>query len=443
MGQRSTLTITQREAIYMAKLGGQTLKAVAAEQQCSFSCARKWWRRGRDHGREGLRRRRRPRPAQGALSTFAPLVAERALYWKRQHPKRGPNRILQDLAQDALLIGLPLPKRSTLAAFFQRVCPELLQKHHARPAAPPRPGSVHACWQIDGKEAIHLLDGTIATILDIREPVACAFLANRAHAVQTAKGWRKLTVAEIQADLREAFTAFGLPDSIQTDREHVYGQPAQEAFPSPFTLWLIGLGIGHAFSRPSQATDQAQVERGHRTLWDWMEQPEPPPNLSGLQAALDRARQMHNTVLSSEAGDCDGRIPFDAHPEVLQPRRPYDPAVELELFSLERVDHFLAQFTWHYKVTPIGQVFVQGRAYYVGQRYAGKQVEMHFDPQDRHLIFAEATTGQLLTRRPLRGLEVATLTGLAQSSRPLTWPIQLSFPWAGGTLIAGQLGVQH
>ena len=68
--------------------------------------------------------------------------------------------------------------------------------------------------------------------------------------MQTEQAWRKLTLHEIQSDLRLVFTVFGLPHAIQTDREQVYGQPANEAFPSLFTLWLMGLGIQHHFGRP-------------------------------------------------------------------------------------------------------------------------------------------------------------------------------------------------
>jgi hypothetical protein len=53
--------------------------------------------RSRDHGLEGLRRSGRKRAKTGALSRFDSLIAERALYWKRQHPKRGPTRILADM----------------------------------------------------------------------------------------------------------------------------------------------------------------------------------------------------------------------------------------------------------------------------------------------------------------------------------------------------------
>lgn len=429
MARRALLTVAEREAIYRGKLNGRRLDDLAEEHSCSYSCARKWWRVGRDKGLEGLRRTGRSRTAAGVLSTFDPVVAERALYWKRRHPKRGATRILEDMKQDPVLAGLRLPKPRSLAYFFRSECPELLQKRQPQPVPPRRARRVHELWQVDGKENIRLGDGTIATVLGVREPVACAFLVNRAHEVQTEKAWRKLTLRENQADLRLAFTDFGLPVGIQTDRERVYGQPPEEAFPSLFTLWLVGLGVDHQFTRPGQATDQPHVERGHRTLFDWMEEPEPPPDLTALQADLDEARYQHNEVLPSQAGDCDGQPPFQVHPEVLQPLRPYHPSVELELFSLHRVDRFLAQFSWQHKVTQSGQVSVHGHSYYVGAIHGEKTVDVRFDPTDRHFVFADAKTGEELKRCPAHGLDVATITGLEVPTPPPEGPIQLSFPW--------------
>lgn len=429
MQHPSPLTIAQHETIYRDKLSGRCLRESAKEQHCSYGCARKWWRIGRDLGLEGLRRTGRTRIAPGVLSTFDPLIAERALYWKCQHPKRGPVRILQDMTDDTLLTGYRLPKRSALADFFHCACPELLQPRKPQPVAPERPRYVHERWQMDGKENIRLQDGMIATTLDIREPVACVFLGSFAHAVQTDKAWRKLTVRETQADLRSVFAEFGLPVGLQTDREQLYGQPANEAFPSLFTLWLVGLGVQHHFGRPNQPTDQPQVERGHRTLFDWMEQPEPPRSLTTLQMDLNVARHMHNAVLPSQAGDCQGRIPLHVHPEVLQPHRPYHPSAELDLFSLERVEHFLGQFSWQHKVSSVGQVSVQGYRYGIGSAHAGKIVDVRFDPEDRHLIFSDAQNAQELKRCPIQGLDIATITGLDMPLPICAQPIQLSFPF--------------
>jgi transposase InsO family protein len=429
MSKHRDLTVSQREAIYLGKMQGRSLNQLADEIGCSKACARKWWRVGRKHGLAGLRSTRATRASTATLlSRFDPKVAERALYWKKQYPRRGPTRILLDLAKDESLSGLRLPKRTQLAAYYKQVCPELLAERKARPPAPPRAREVHELWQIDSKENLRLQDGTIATVLHVREPVACVYLGLFAHATQTKKAWRKLTLAETQNDLRQSFALYGLPRGIQTDREHLYGCPAKEAFPTIFTLWLIGLGIAHYFSRPSQPTDQAQVERGHRTWNDYLTTPEPLPDIASLQARLEDARHAHNAELPSRARDCNGRPPFQAHPEVNHVWRPYHPAAEPELFSLDRVDQFLNQFSWQYKVTSIGQVAIQDQVYYIGLASAGKRVDARFDSSSRCFVFSDAKNGEVLKRWPARHLDAATIMNLPFPLPELDRPVQLSFP---------------
>jgi hypothetical protein len=428
MGKHIRLTVAQREAIYQGKLNGRTLKELASEIGCSYFCARNWWRVGRKRGSEGLGHRRKSPTPQTPLSSFDPRVAERALELKRQHPRRGPTRILIELAKDESLRQLQLPKRSQLAAYWRMVCPELLAKRQVPPPAPPRARQTHDLWQLDSKECIRLQDGTISTVLDVREPVACIWLGLFAHTTQTKKGWRKLTLAETQSDLRQVFTRYGLPRGIQTDREHLYGQPAAEAFPTTFTLWLVGLGIEHHFSRSSRPTDQAQVERGHRTWHDWIFEPQPHPDLKTLQARLDEARQTHILELPSRAGDCNGHTPLKAHPEVNHVWRPYHLAAERELFSLEGVDRFLAQFVWQYKVTKSCQVMIHGYAYYIGPAHAGQPVDVRFHSMDRCFVFSDASSGAEIKRLPARYLDAETIMGLPDSLPTLSVPLQLSFP---------------
>ena len=151
-----------------------------------------------------------------------------------------------------------------------------------------------------------------------------------------------------------------------------------------------------------------------------------------FQAQLDQARYMHNQVLSSKAGDCQGRTPYQAHPEVTIPRRPFTPAAEPLLFSLERMDHFLAQFTWQHKVTVSGQCSIGEQVYYVGQKYAGLTAFVRFDPQDRHFVFVHPLTEKLLKRCKAKGLDIPTVTGLQPENLPdLSHPFQLPLPFLG------------
>jgi len=264
MGNRPPLSQAEKERIYWGKQAGRALPRLAAEVGCSFECARKWWRVGRDKGLEGLRAPRRGRGSTGILSHFDPRVAERALDHKRQHPRWGANRVLVQLKNDPELTGLQLPRRSRLCVFFKEHCPECVAPRKPRVARPPRPPDatgVHEVWQLDSQEGIRLHNGEIATVCNIRDPVGAAMIAKRNH---------------------RTLDNFALDDEALGDTEH-------------------------------------------------------------LQQAFDRERCVHNHQFPSQASDCAGRPPVVAHPELLTPRRYYQPELELALFDLQRVYSITSQ----------------------------------------------------------------------------------------------------
>lgn len=270
MANRAPLSQAEKERIYQGKLNGQTLPELAQELNCSVETARKWWRKGRQQGLEGLRAGRRGRGATGILSQFDPRVVEKAETYKRQHHGWGADRVLIELGQQEQLRGLAFPGRSRLAAFFKARCPECVAVYQPRPPAP-TPGrkaqAVHEVWQLDNQEGVALANGEVAIICNIRDPYGAAPIASQAFSGKTRQRWRKLEVAEFREVLRAAFSEWQtLPDSVWTDNElRLIGNPASD-FPSLLTLYLVGLGIQHVFIRPATPTDHAQVERGHRTL---------------------------------------------------------------------------------------------------------------------------------------------------------------------------------
>jgi hypothetical protein len=283
---------------------------------------------------------------------------------------------------------------------------------------------VHQRWEIDFKVGIALEDGTLANLLTVCDPVgeaclgACVFPAGKVG--QKAK---RVKFPQLRGGLRTSFALWGtLPDEIQTDGETVFiGQP-QDSFPSLFTLWLVGLNIDHLVIRSGMPTDNAEVERGHRTVNDYAIVGNEDAHITQLQHILDGAVHELTFELSSRAERCGGLAPIIAHPELLKPRRPFQAKHELALFDLKRVDNYLATFTWERKVGKTGQITIGGhhQRYSVGRAYARQQVLVRFDPTDRHFVFFDANEpDHEIGRRPARNLEVADITGLAE------WPAGL------------------
>ena len=431
------LTQAEREQIYLLKRSGQTIQQIAQALDLSPACVRKWWRRGRDQGVLGLLERRRGRPIRGALSMFSALVQQASLKLKREHKRWGANRVLIELQNDTALLGLTFPSRSRLYAFFHQECPECLSiwtQHKAVPATPTAT-AVHEEWQVDHQEGHRLLDGSIATVCNIRDPYGAAMIASQAFSVKTKRWWRKLTWEEVRQVLRAGFAEWQtLPDSVLTDNEMRLGGNPNDPFPSWLSLYLAGLGIKHNFIRSHRPTDQPQVERSHRTLDGLTEDESSRQDLASFQQALDQERQIYNYEFPSRASDCGGFPPLKAHPELFHPRRPYRAEQEAVLFDMQRMYHYLAGFTFERKVNRNGQVTLKGHHYTVGLAHKEKQIFVRLDKQTQEWVFLEQDEqGQEheLNRRPLFGLDFFSLTGL---EKPVCLahlpPIQLTLPLA-------------
>lgn len=462
MSQRRPLSQAEKDRIYAGKLQGKRLGQVAAEVQCSVWCARKWWRRGRDEGRQGLQAKRRGRGPGGMLSQFVPEVAAQALHYKRSHPRWGARRVRVELGRDQALqaladlrgAALPLPSASRLAAFFKASCPECVASPPppAAPARrPPRATEAHEIWQLDSQEGIKLHDGAVVTMCNIRDEASGALIASQTVTVTTPRRWRKLKLAEVQAILRTAFAEWQtLPDALLTDNELGLAGSVNGDYPGRLSLWLIGLGITHLRIRPGCPQDQAHVERTHLTLDNFAFAQATLADQATLQHTLDEERYQYNHLFPARATGCAGRPPLVAYPELLQPRRPYHRQAELSLFRLQRVADYLATFTFERKVNRSGQISLGRQCYSVGRPHAGQTVVARFDPDDwLWLVYqypdAPAPTDPtpsgpqdtqtaadaliLLTRRPPKTFSREAITGLDPQACQPPQPVQLTFPW--------------
>jgi len=433
MTARARLTLAEKEHLYAEKIRGRSLSAIAAELGCSPETARKWWRVARDHRRAAFQIARRGRAATGVLSRFPPAVAQRALALKQAHPTWGPDRVLTELQQERALTGLPLPSRSRLALLFKIECPQLLaapRPHTRPPDAPPPATAVHERWQLDFQEAIALADGHRASICTIRDPFGAAILASQAFDVSGGHRGRRLTWQEVRDVIRSTFARWAtLPDAIQTDNEVCLGGQPTDPAPSRLSLWLVGLGVQHDFIRPNTPTDQAHIERTHRTLDGFVGLPDPRLDLAQLQQRLDSERELHNHFFASRASDCSGRAPLVAHPELLQPRRPYRVEWERALFDEQRVYAYLATIPLTRKVSKTGQIHLSGQSRSVGRGYAEQTVTVQCDPQTREWVVSLAEQVEV-KRLAIRGMDVTSLTGIPDMPDEQLPPIQLTLPLA-------------
>jgi hypothetical protein len=314
-------------------------------------------------------------------------------------------------------------------------------RHPAEPK-PPKAGVVHGVWELDFNESVQVPGVGATTFAQARDQVGRATVLHRVHPAALAEQRIvKLTTAQVQADCRLAFTEWGLPDAIQTDHASLFQDDDPTPFPTQLNLWWVGLGIEPR--RIPRHTPQANgsVERSHRTLHERTLFGQTFQSVSHLQAQVDRDWQELNRDCPSRARGCQGKPPVVAHPELLIPRRPYLPEQEGELFDLQRVQTYLAQFTWVRTVNSHGQLSLGAHRYGLGRAWAGQKVSIRFAPEHQRFVFTALTPQNsapgksfVPVTRPARGLNPQAIMGPIepdhQPVRQLPLPLSLGHPQA-------------
>jgi len=282
-------TTQQRQEFYERYQRGENYQKIADDSGVSKECVRYWCRRQRDGGNCQTVYRRE---LAGLLSRFAPRMRYCILRLRLEHPRWGPNRIRERLNKRPSLRGLNLPSEASIGRYLHQ-----WSRFRRRPKPkkapsqrPKQPTAVHQRWQLDFKVKIALQDGTLVNLHTVRDPVGEAYIGAAVFpSGQVGGKAERVKLEDVRSILRTCFAHWGtLPDEIQTDGEPVLiGRAGQEFFPSRFTLWLKGLGIDHLVI--GKVTDNAEVERCHRTINDYAIVGNEDATPAQLQAMLEQA----------------------------------------------------------------------------------------------------------------------------------------------------------
>lgn len=422
----------QRQEFHEQHLAGLTYPEIAAQFGVSTQCVRYWCRRLRVGGDPQTVYPGRP---PGVLSSFDPKVHYCILRLRLQHPRWGPSRVLAHLERRPSLHGLALPCEASIGRYLHQWA-RFRRPARGKAVRPHQPTTVHQRWQLDFKLEIALQDGTLVNLVNIHDPVGEVCLGSFAFPGNSADGGRRRpNLAEVRSALRACFQQWGtLPAELQTDGEPVLAGQPQDSFPCVFRLWLKGLGIKHLVIRPGRPTDNAEIERCNRTIMDYAVTGNEHLSLAELADHLLQAVHELAFELPSWAAGCHGRPPVEAHPELLQKPRPFQREHELALFSLQRVDEYLASLRFERRVSRGGQVEVGGdnHRYYVGRQHGQHVIQVRYVADTREFVFYDPHDSSVEIRRwPARWLDVSDITGLsdpAESVVPQQLPLPLCFP---------------
>jgi transposase InsO family protein len=264
---------------------------------------------------------------------------------------------------------------------------------------------------MDAKESVIVPGVGATTFNQARDEFGRATVMNRVHpADREDQRTVKLTGTQVQQDGRLAFTQWGLPDAIQTDRATIFVDGDPTPFPTRLVLWWVGLGIEHRLIPRHTPQRNGSVERSHRTLDERTLIGQQFNGADQLQQRVDADWSELNAECPSRARGCKGQPPLVAHPELLVPRRAYRPEQERERFALARVDTYLATQTWIRIVSQVGQITLGSQRYGLGVAWAGQTVSIHFEVRQRPFVFTQVKPATKRGRE-VQELTVETLTG--------------------------------
>lgn len=442
MAATRATTIQQRQAIADLTSQGQSYQAVVQQLGLSFWTVRKWARQAKRGGLAALVSVM-GRPVTGPMAETDPRVRYVALRLKRQHPTWGAAYIRKKLSERPSLQGLALPEATSLWRYWRSFGDRLWPQRRPTEAKLPQAGVAHGVWQMDAKESVSVAGVGVVTIHQARDEFGRATVMHRVHPAETAEQRVvKLSTEQVQQDCRIAFSQWGLPDTIQTDRAPIFLDKDPTPYPTRLTLWWLGLGIEHRLIPRRTPKRNGTVERSHRTLDERTLSDQEFNGADALQQQVDADWHELNAECPSRAKGCQGLPPLGAHPELLSPRRPYQPEWELALFDLSRVDAYLAQQSWVRSVSQVGQVSLGGYRYGLGVAWAGQTVTIHFEAVAREFVFTQLRPERKCKPRqpqltPVRltaqGLSIEELTGLPVAlaelpTRQLMFPLLMCVP---------------
>lgn len=395
--------------------GGYTYPEIVQHTGWSYETVRKICQQ---HGREGpaaLHPQRLGRPRTGPLSTFDPKVRFAVLKIKRQHPRWGPDVVQAELAKRPWASQVKLPCASSIGDYFSPFGDRLVapRSHKQLSAAEPRAPAlavVHGCWQLDADERVLLPGYGRVNILNIVDHTSGIKIGAFLFPAQCDGKGCRISWLQYRQALRQAFTRWGLPDRIRTDRDRVIVSKDDYPFPMAFTLWLVGLGIEHELIR--RVTQNGSVERSHRTWEDRLEGYGPFEDLADWQMIVDYERWRMNAILPSRGRNCRRQPPLIVYPQANQPRRWYRVADELALFDPQRVQTYLADGKWLRRTNVHGQFSLNGQVFNLRVPYKQRWACVTYVPDVGFQATCPPDNEVILTFQ-MTGLTATEITGLS------------------------------
>lgn len=392
-------TLHTRMQIIELKNKGLTLSQIAAKLALSFECVRKFFRRNRDLGEQGLERLSR-RPKKASPHQISKRMREAVLEIKRKHPQWGAQYIQGELVRRKFK---EIPHRRTIERFLHQYPEFTRQTHRKREVLQDqrRATRLHQLWQMDfivekklnGAEHKY-------SFLQIRDMASTKSIMK----YTLPAGRSALTAQEMIPVCRKAFIKEGyLPEAIRTDHGSCFIGAEKNSFPSDFTLYLWGLGVSHELIPVRNPAKNGGIERDQRTFNEHFIVDYQFISHEKIEQDAEAFGAFQNKYVPSRSVRCQGRTAAETAERLECQAREYKRSLEEKLFSVDWIYDKLAQLRWPRLVSANGFVTIGHYKYYVGLAFKGKEIEVRFDLHTEELIFCSVENVEI-KRWPIRGI---------------------------------------
>lgn len=419
MGKLTSLE--QRLAIRDLRQTGLSDQCISEQLGMAYETVRKWRRRYE---------RSTPlplvgRPVEQDLSSFCPNLTARIVSLRKQHPRWGSKSILHALVQTDGYDLKTLPSASSVDRILKRA--GLRRRYHKQTELPVCPTQSctlpHDRWLIDSKGVESMGKAGAIALINVKDVFSHTYaslypacVASLTHSPNT---------EDYQMAIRLAFCTFGLPRLIQTDHASVfYDNKSKSPFPTRWHLWLLALGIKVEFSRVRCPTDQAQVERAHRTIGDFAIDNQDFKNWEDLVTKLNQVQKALNETYPCRS--LNNQAPLVACPQARKKQRHYQPCLEASMLNLENVYDYLQKGRWHRWVAKNACLSIGGQLYKLPKEFKETKVLISFDKESKNLVFQNDK--ELSFKCPIKAISKEELMGNAAKYYSALFPVQLELP---------------
>lgn len=381
-------------------------KQIADQLGITLRSARKW---GQAIKRGGPMEPPMGRPKQGVFGTFSSQMAEAIDKMRPGSEGWGSRTIRVELGYDPLVAGLKVPSARSIDNYL-KAQKRVRANWHAEPlpSEPVVPSvAPHDVWQLDAEGNKQVKGVGTVSVVNISDTFTKIYVST--YPVKLAGNFNHLTKEHYQFVLRISFTEFGLCNHLQLDHESVfYDNTSTTPYPTPFHLWLLGLGVPPTFTPKAKPFKQGSVERKHRTMHQQVcAGREFVGHLELFAMCQQRRKRLNNDI---PCRMLDNRPPLKVFPEAARSHTAYLAEKEEGTFDVKRIFDYLQEGRWVRSVGSKKNFSLGSQQYRLNDALPNSTVQIAFDPDSRSFACSDAN-GNLLENLKPKGISFKELCG--------------------------------